>query len=368
MKFILVALTLAIIIPLACDATAQTDADQMARRITATGAPGAAVGVLSATDAGDWQAIVAVDGLRAAGTDVPVVTTDPWHIGSLSKSMTATLVARLVERGTLSWEDTVGDLLGAVVRDMHPAYRPLTFRHLLSHRAGLPANIGRIAALRLSGTDAGRDARADREIYARIVLAQPPVSTPETEFAYSNAGYVVVGAMLEAATDQSWETLITRDIFDPLGLGSAGFGPPGSLDRLDAPRGHRGTARPRPVAPERFADNIPALGPAGRVHISAPDLLRYAEAHLDGAWGNTDFLSQESWQRLHAPQFGGDYAMGWNVTPGGQLVHSGSNTLWFARIGIDLAARRAFVLLANQYSRDVLRPLFADLTTELFDR
>jgi hypothetical protein len=97
-------------------------------------------------------------------------------------------------------------------------------------------------------------------------------------------------------------------------------------------RGHRDG---RPFDGWR-ADNIPALGPAGTVHLPAGAMLRFLAAH---ATRDPSFLPAEQWARLHAPE--GDYAMGWRVEDG-RLAHAGSNTLWFARIAVE-EGRAAFV-------------------------
>jgi D-alanyl-D-alanine carboxypeptidase len=260
---------------------------------------------------------MAVAGVRRVDGADAVREGDLWHIGSLTKSMTATLAARLVDRGLIGWDSTVGAVLGDAVADVHPAWRDMPLDAFLRHASGMAANLGRRASIRL-----GQGPRAE---YVSRVLAQAPKGA-RGGFLYSNAGYVVVGAMLEAAGGTPWETLIAREVFAPLGLGTAGFGPPEGA----APWGHRLSliGGLGPVAPGPEADNIAALGPAGRVHLSGADMLRYLRAHLVGESG---FLSPESWARLHAPQGPGDYAMGW-VARDGVLRHSGSNTMWFAQM------------------------------------
>src|SRR5262249_59662437 len=172
---------------------------------------------------------------RQLGSGIAARETDIWHLGSITKSMTATLVARLVEDGALRWDDTVGELLGRVAPDMSKAYRPATFRHLLSHRAGLQANI-EIADLLKFSRDT-EDAGEDRKAYARLALAQVPKGPMETTFEYSNSGYVLAGAMIEARLGSSWEVLIRSKLFEPLGLASAGFGAPGHSGAIDQPVG-----------------------------------------------------------------------------------------------------------------------------------
>jgi hypothetical protein len=92
-----------------------------------------------------------------------------------------------------------------------------------------------------------------------------------------------------------------------------------------------------------MADNPIVLGPAGRVHASFADTLRYLRAHRD----RTRFLSGESWRALHTPLFGGPYAMGWAVREGGALWHNGSNTLWSAEVLVDPARGIVSAAAAN---------------------
>lgn len=274
--------------------------------------------------------IAFADGLRAVGHAAPVTPSDRWHLGSITKSMTATLVARAAEAGAISWDDTVGDVLGAAAPDMRAEYRAITYRHLLSHRSGLPANIE--TAQLLAFPRYNEDARADRIAYARIALAQAPLGPAEQTFMYSNSGYVVAGAMLEARMGATWESLIHEHVFAPLGMASAGQGAPGHPGAYDQPVGHNmgpGGLTAFPPGGE-ITDNPAVLGPAGRVHAGLEDVLKYLAAHRDGA----DFLRAESWRLLHAPPFGGEYAMGW-ITRGDSFWHNGSNTLWYAEVSFD---------------------------------
>jgi hypothetical protein len=80
-------------------------------------------------------------------------------------------------------------------------------------------------------------------------------------------------------------------------------------------------------------DNPAVLGPAGRVHMSLPDLALYLDAHRDRA----SLLKAESWNTLHTPLFGGDYAFGWIVRPDGVLWHNGTNGQWYAAMQFSAA-------------------------------
>mgnify|MGYP000294043148 CR=1 FL=1 len=317
--------------------TAQTLADRL---LTQTRSP--AVGV--ALFAGGTTDI-AVAGERARGSGVPVEIGDPWHLGSNGKALTALLVARLTELGRIGRDDTLGETLGPVLPDLHPGYATVTYDQLLAHRAGIRANPGLRELFRYSGA---RDTptRDRREIIARL-LAKPPASAPGETFRYSNAGYMTAGLMLETATGQSWRDLMQAHVFAPMGLDSAGFGAPGSDGAFDAPRGHKSGVmalfRVRPVPPGPSADNIEAMGPAGRIHLSLADHMAVLRAHLTR---DTEVLSAQGWNRLHIPGPGADYVGGWLIRDGVHL-HNGSNTMWFNTAAMDLETGRAIILAFN---------------------
>jgi CubicO group peptidase (beta-lactamase class C family) len=326
------------------------DADQLQRLRAVSRAP--ALAAASAMRSGPPDVWVA--GERSLGSGAAATPQDQWHWGSISKSFTATLVARLVEAGTIRWDDTVGGLLGAVAPQMHSQYRDASFRHLLSHRAGLPGDLPLTQLLKflLRGSSNIMEQRRD---YARIALGLKPLASREERYSYSNNGYVIAGAMLEAKTGRPWETLLREQVFEPLGLHSAGFGPPGSVGKLEQPVGHAsdvdtrlvnlfGTHLVKPQPPGHAASDNPAvIGPAGTVHSSIKDLLIFASAHRDA----TPLLSRASWGVLHTPPFGGDYAMGWMRRADGSLWHNGSNNRWYAEVTFNVATGIAACAVAN---------------------
>ncbi len=120
-------------------------------------------------------------GVRRNDGATAVQLDDVWLMGSTGKPMTSALIARLVEQGVLDWNAPLSRMLPDLVK-FDPAYRNVTLVQLLSHRAGLPENLGDIAALDAYFTDS-RALPVQREAYIRAALQEAPVNVPGTEFA-----------------------------------------------------------------------------------------------------------------------------------------------------------------------------------------
>lgn len=301
-------------------------------------------------------------GVRKEGEPGPLRAGDVVHLGSDTKAMTAALLGLLVEDGKIAWSSTLASVFPAEAAAMHPDYRPVTLEQLLTHRAGLPAD----APYWRPWIDPAPTGQ--RLGVLRSVLAKAPASNPGTRFSYSNVGYVLAGLMAETVAGRPWEDLMAERLFRPLGMGSAGFGPPGSEDGLDHPWGHLGRAGGyRPVR----ADNPWAMGPAGNVHCSLPDWARFIALFLRD--GNAPGpLRPDTIRRLATPPPGGDYAMGWEVVrrewAGGQaLTHGGSNTMWVAVAWV--APGRGFaVLVATNAGDDAAMKACSEASKALITR
>jgi len=150
---------------------------------------------------------------------------------------------------------------------------------------------------------------------------------------YSNIGYAIVGAMIEEYCDLIWEDEIRNNIFLPLNMRSAGFGPPATEGLIDNPWGHRRLRllRLQSIPPGIGADNPPAIAPAGAVHCSPIDLVSFGEMHCRHNLKNEGILSAQSLSKLHGFE---QYSFGWSVSypewaeRERVLMHFGSNTMF----------------------------------------
>ncbi len=290
-------------------------------------------------------------GRRAEGFPERVTVHDQWHIGSLTKSMTSTLAARLVERGLISWSTSVGEVFPDLVGSMQAQYAPATLAQLLTHTAGMPVDVTRAPSWSSLRADPAPIMEARRRFAAELLAIAPEAA--RGSFLYSNAGYIVAGAMLEELTGDSWEDLMRAEILTPLGMRATGFGAPGEATSRNQPWGHaRQSGSWRAIAPGPDADNPLALGPAGTVHTSFEDFARYLAAHLAGAQRTGGIVSIASFDRLHTPAAGTASAMGWGVADrgwarGDALMHAGSNTLWYAIMAVAPARDVALLAVTN---------------------
>jgi len=293
-------------------------------------------------------------GVRKLGDPTPLTTNDLFHIGSCTKSMTATLAAMLIEQGKLRWDTTISEVFPELQSRMDTQYQHVTLTQLLTHRAGVPTAPPPAAwerAWQRHGTP-----KQQRYEFIESVLREPPQTKPGTKYIYSNQGYAIVGAMLEKITGVQWEQLITERLFKPLHMDSAGFGPPGTKGSVDQPWGHHKVGSV--IVPVQ-EDNPPAIGPAGTVHCSLSDLAKYAVLHLEGEHGS-GLLKSDTFIKLHTPADGGDYACGWGCykrgwAGGTALTHSGSNTMWYVVMWLAPAKDFAVIVATNTAAGDTFK-------------
>jgi hypothetical protein len=100
-------------------------------------------------------------------------------------------------------------------------------------------------------------------------------------------------------------------------------------------------------------DNLPVMGPAGRVHCSIQDWAKFIQDQLRGDRGQTALLKPDTYKKLHTPHFGGDYALGWISVErgwgGGKVLnHAGDNTMNFANVWVAPLRDFAILVCVNQ--------------------
>jgi CubicO group peptidase (beta-lactamase class C family) len=279
----------------------------------------------------------AAAGVRKAGGRTPVTDSDLWHLGSMTKAMTATLVATFVMENKLKGDAKLVDFLPNLMEKASAQARGITVRQLLTHRSGLPANANWEGFLL---------ARNRAEI-VRKECAKPLLSEPGTTYLYSNLGYMTAGVITQRLGGAEWEKVITSRLFKPLGM-KAGFGGLGTPGKEDQPWPHGADGKPMPMNGPA-TDNPPSLGPAGTCHASLAEYAKFVADHLRGSTGGKALLTPALYTDLHTPPKDADYAMGWQVMErdwagGTVLRHNGSNEMNFAVVW--MAPKKGFAVVA----------------------
>lgn len=266
----------------------------------------------------------------------------PWGpgtvstIGSITKQFTGAAILALQEAGALTVDDPITEYFAAVPADK----RAITLYHLLTHSSGIVDLAG------LGDWDP-----IDREAFIRRAMGQELHFEPGSDYAYSNAGFSLLGAVIEQRTGMSWEEYVRERLLLPAGMFETGYILP-QWGKGQLAQGYRGGERWGTVLERPFGEDGPywVLRANGGVHSNAWDMLRWGQALLNGRP-----LSEESMEAYWSPQFdegGGDsfYGYGWVVTDlaGHRVItHNGGNGILFADMAIVPDAGLVMVIQTN---------------------
>ncbi|UNK18966.1 beta-lactamase family protein [Paenibacillus sp. N3/727] len=261
-------------------------------------------------------------GWGVTGDSEEKVTPDtPFSLGSISKSLTGLAVMKLIEEGSVNLEDPVQTYLPWFTLQDKQAAAQITIKHLLTHASGLSTYTG------LNISDKGaKDSDAIKNNVKSLSDVKLTASPGEI-YQYSNANFLILGALIEEITDQTYSDYMEQQIFKPLGMTH--------------------TAADSDVAYEKgyeagyqswigisHKSNIPydnGGAPYGYIAASANDMAKYIQFLTKQQPGS--ILKEESIDQLYSPllQTKKDryYGFGWRITddpvPSNKMIwHSGS--------------------------------------------
>jgi CubicO group peptidase (beta-lactamase class C family) len=341
------------------DAAAPGRAEIVRHAVAGSSVPG-----IAATVADPTRVEVYAAGDRCLGQPGKLGTGDLMHVGSLGKAMLATTAAITVESGLLRWDSTIGEVLPDLAATGRPEYRDLTVAQLLRHRGGF-APLESADDLSQVPTFSGAP-RAQRAAFVQWLLEQPAVATPGTTPVYSNAGYIVVAAMLERSTDRDFEALMQERLLTPLGM-HVWFGYPAQAGASE-PCGHEpaagGLERLDLTAPE-FA--VPSWArPAGHISVSVADYGKFLQFTVAAARGRSTLLSGPAMAELLRVENG--FAAGWELLPGGTGTvywHDGYLVGFYAVVVLDPTHDVAVMAVANA-GQGAAEPVVVDTVNRLY--
>ena len=211
-------------------------------------------------------------GTAERGFGVAVDQQTKFHIGSMDKMFTAVAIAQLVEAGKLSWDATLADLVPEYPD--HDAAKKITVWQLLHHTAGL-------GDFFVPEFFQSREKFVDPADYLDLIARQPRVGEPGKDWNYSNAGYILLGRIIENVSHENYFDYIQRHVFAPAGMASSGFDSQEDI----TPKLATGYFREGPFSTDWKANwmSLPFKGsPAGGGYSTNTDLLRFAAALREG--------------------------------------------------------------------------------------
>ncbi|HEV8639233.1 MAG TPA: serine hydrolase [Chloroflexota bacterium] len=326
--------------------------------------PGVALGVI---DRGAEH--VAGFGLTSVEHPLPVDGETLFQIASITKTLVATAVMRLVERGQLGLDQPVRRYLPELrLRDARSTDR-LTMTHLLTHTGGFQGDVRDGAYGVRCGP--GDDALAR---FVGMVAHMPQHAPPGEVWAYNNAGFSLAGRVIEVVAGQTFEAAIRDLVLEPLGMRRSFFSAAEAITHRVA-IGHA-VKDGRAEVVRRWA--LPrVLNPAGGLVCPASDMLRYARFHLGdgGVAGGQRLLSPASMALMRTPRvgdalhngclasFADDVGLSWfsRATEHGRLLVHGGWTSLALRLTLVPQQRFGVFVLTNA---DTGAQLHAEVTKQ----
>jgi D-alanyl-D-alanine-carboxypeptidase/D-alanyl-D-alanine-endopeptidase len=286
------------------------------------------------------------------GTSHEVNGDSVFFIGSVTKTFTALLLQEMADRGEVNLDDPVAKYLPKSVKMPTHGGKEITLLNLATHTAGFPHDPNN-----MSGVDVKEqfETYTIEKMYAYLsgfTLSRDP----GTEFEYSNLGMALLGHVLERKAGTNFESLVVNRICRPLHMDSTRIVPtPEMKSRLAMGHDNAGKASP-PFQLEVYA-------PAGAVHSTANDLLKYLSAQV----GLTPSPLTPSMEKTHVirykdshgrpgqadTNYHGNIAMPWMDRGGPQppgmelLGHAGGAGSYHAWVGFDKKQRRGVVVLTT---------------------
>ena len=295
-------------------------------------------GMTIAVSRGAAPWIIAQFGHSAGTPPVAVDSTSVFRIASITKQFTAAAILQLVDRGRLSLDDPVDRWIAGWPTDRPP----VTLRQLLTHTAG-------VREVRFTGTartPALRAARTRQDTIAAFIVADSSDFVAGTAFRYSNAGYFLLGRVIERASGQSLARYWERRIFRPLGMGRTAECDHLGRDARRVTGDERDTAgMVQPSAPIRMED----VYAAGAICSTGSDLLRWRSALARGR-----VISRRMYAEMHdssatrgvGPAYGFGVFLG-RIYGRPWIAHDGSINGFATRLATYPDDRLSVVVLAN---------------------
>ncbi|MER5639354.1 serine hydrolase domain-containing protein [Kitasatospora sp. NPDC002227] len=279
----------------------------------------------------------------------PVRADTRFELGSVTKTFTALLLAEMVARGEVRYDDPIDQYLPADTLPGYPHERPITLLHLATHTSGLPRLPVGLTPAAVPRWFTSPYATFSTAHLLRALPRTPVRGVPGGQVRYSSLGCGLLGLVLENAAGQRYEELLASRVCGPLGLIDTSCGP----GREPATGYRRGRRVP--------SFRLPALPGAAALRSTADDMLRFLQAHLSvdavpipeqsGSAGSLRAaLRDVSRARIERRRTGARICLIWNQRPleEGEVVYQSGSTKGFSAFaGFNPTAQVGLVAMAS---------------------
>jgi CubicO group peptidase (beta-lactamase class C family) len=282
-------------------------------------------------------------GVKDFEKNIPVTPDTRFAIGSSTKAFTAMLAVMSADEGKLSLDDSPKKFLPYFTLRDEEAAAKITMRDLLAHRSGL----NRTDLAMVTGV-------LNREELIRVAGMAKPTAKLGEKWQYQNIMYAAAGEAVAKAQNSTWDALIAKRIFKPLGMTNSDTSPDDMQKSRDYSFGYdyNSTTKVTRRLPQR---PIPAAAPAGAINSSARDMAQWVRLMLgDGVFNGQRLVSEKGFAELTRKQINiagtVDYGLGWFLRQwnGHKIVEHGGNIDGFnAQVAFMPDQKLGFVLLTN---------------------
>jgi CubicO group peptidase (beta-lactamase class C family) len=251
-------------------------------------APGCAVAIVK----DDQVVLLKGHGVRELGKSEAVTPDTLFSTGSLTKAVTATALAKLVDQGKLDWDDLVRKHVPFFRLSDPLADRDATLRDLLCHRTGLgPHN--------LLWQHAPWTIEESVRRMAHLELARPFRSG----FLYNNLTYLTLGLAITSAAGKPWNEYVRQELFEPLGMSGVVFTRSEALKAADHATPHHFDREGMKIQVIDWYHDDRQIRASGSMKASIRDLERWMQFQLsDGKFDGKQIVSRDSLRETHRPQ------------------------------------------------------------------
>ena len=321
----------------------------------------------------DHNGVILADayGTKSFGIKRQLSVTDRVQVGSITKTLLATGIFRLVTLNQLNLDTPVEDLLpGIRFKNQWASSDPVTVRHLLNHTSGMEdLRLWQLFSKKVTSNTPLMDN------FSRDPAVLHIYTKPGTQFAYSNMGYTLLGMIIEAVTNQRYEEYLDRSLLAPLGMTESTFHfvtQQGENADKNLAMGHLEEMRPQPAVPMY-------LRPAGQFTTTAFDMGIFINFLLgDGSLRRLPFIREDLLRSMGSPAATEASKQGLEIGYSGGLMkrdfnkvigyaHSGNTIGYHAMLYLFPSEKKGFFISHNMDSETADYEVFNKILLQSLD-